>query len=391
MKQKYFKINSIIRIIIFLAMLGLFFVGNFNTVLDLIRVEVSSLIYSKQDSEFLTPDEIETSYEENFYRKMDFVDLNGFVHKIAGQKLVNGAIKGEHKKLFLSEDKDYKFNKNQEYLNVQDACCILNKAKDMGAEVLYVQRPMKFIQGEDKLPYGMTVEYNDAYDFWVENISLNGIDTIDLRASLENKLEFYKTDHHWTVESSFYAAKNIIEFLDISGNGEVNFNVELFDEKKYSLETYGRTFLGSEGVKTGKYYVGKDKFNILVPDFDTNFSYKHYIDGKLQKNTEGTFKEAFVDENLLKDNDYYNKYNACLYGGYVENIILNNNCTNGKKLLLISDSYARPMVMYLGLAFSEIHYLDPQEGRYNESYIEYINEYKPDVVIMMYSGEFIKI
>ena len=137
--------------------------------------------------------------------------------------------------------------------------------------------------------------------------------------------------------------------------------------------------------------MGKDEFNILVPDFDTDFSYKHYIDGKLQKNTEGNFKEAFVDENLLKDNDYYNKYNACLYGGYVENIILNNNCTNGKKLLLISDSYARPMVMYLGLAFSEIHYLDPQEGRYNESYIEYINEYKPDVVIMMYSGEFVKI
>lgn len=88
---------------------------------------------------------------------------------------------------------------------------------------------------------------------------------------------------------------------------------------------------------------------------------------------------------------YYNKYNACLYGGYVENIIQNNNLQTGQRVLLISDSYARPMTMYLSSAFSEVYYLDPQEGRYNDSYIAYIKKVKPDIVIMMYTGKFINL
>ena len=40
---------------------------------------------------------------------------------------------------------------------------------------------------------------------------------------------------------------------------------------------------------------------------------------------------------------------------------------------------------------SETRYLDPQEGRYNDSYIDYIDEYQPDVVVMMYTGAFVEV
>lgn len=49
------------------------------------------------------------------------------------------------------------------------------------------------------------------------------------------------------------------------------------------------------------------------------------------------------------------------------------------------------MTMYLSSAFSEVYYLDPQEGRYNDSYIAYIKKVKPDIVIMMYTGKFINL
>ena len=383
LKEKIY-IVKIIYLIVFLLIILVLFIGNFFSLWKLFKTEVKAIFFSEHRDEFMIPGEIETSYNSNFYKKLSFVDINGVVHKIMGQKLMNGAIKGKNDKLFLETDKDYRFSSTLEEKNINDALKILHTAEENGAQAIYVQRPMKYLENKDELPYGMKVEYNQQYDFWCEKISYSGIGTLDLRKSLKNKLEFYKTDHHWTVESSFYAAQDIIEYLNLD-------NVSLIDYNRYSLEKYENSFLGSEGVKTGKYYIGKDDFNILIPKFDTNFIYKHYVDGQLQTDKIGSFKEAFIDKSILEDGGYYNKYNACLYGGDNENIIINNDFEKGKKLLLISDSYARPMSMYLASVFSEIRYLDPQEGRYNNSYIEYIEKYKPDIVILMYTGEFVKI
>lgn len=52
-------------------------------------------------------------------------------------------------------------------------------------------------------------------------------------------------------------------------------------------------------------------------------------------------------------------------------------------VLLISHSYGRPYVQYLSLCFGEVRNLDPQEGRYNENYLQYMEEYRPDLVNIM--------
>lgn len=375
-------------VFVFLGILAIFFIANLPSVYSVVKAEFK-VVSENNINDLITPQEIEAQYDDGFYGKMNFVDINGLVHKLTGSKIVNGAIKGENDKLFLETDKDYKFDSEKEKQLAEEAVSILDFAEKQGAEVLYVQRPMKFIEGKDKLPYGFEVEYNDQYDLWCEIFSDNKINVLDLRKSLGKNLNFYKTDHHWTVETSFYAAKNIVDYLH--QKSEFNFDESKFEEENYYAESYRQSFLGSEGVKTGKYYVGKDDFNFLVPEFETDFEYEHYIEGDLNKSKKGDFKEAFIDTSLLEDENYNNKYNSCLNGGYVENIIKNNNYTDGKKLLLISDSYARPMVQYLSMAFSEIRYLDPQEGRYNDSYIEYIEKYKPDYVIMMYTGEFVEL
>ena len=350
MKQRMITLKiPLVGSIIFLLIIGGIFMGNYWNFWNLAKQEIKAIINQEDRANLLGSNDIESEYNNNFFEKRKFINLNGAVHKTLNQKIVNGA------------------------------------------NVLYVQRPMKFIEGKDALPYGMNIEYNKQYDLWCNRINQLGIDVVDLRKTLGKHLEFYKTDHHWTVESSFYAAGDVVAKLKVDNvltQPEVS---EYFNRNQYILKSYGKCFLGSEGVKTGEYYVGMDNFNILIPKFPTNFSYKHYISGELQKDTQGTFCKAFVDEAILKDDSYYNKYNACLYGGYVENIIQNNNLQTGQRVLLISDSYARPMTMYLSSAFSEVYYLDPQEGRYNDSYIAYIKKVKPDIVIMMYTGKFINL
>ena len=49
------------------------------------------------------------------------------------------------------------------------------------------------------------------------------------------------------------------------------------------------------------------------------------------------------------------------------------------------------MVQYLSLCFGETRYLDPQEGRYNDSYIQYMRDFQPDVVVIMYSGDYVEV
>lgn len=46
----------------------------------------------------------------------------------------------------------------------------------------------------------------------------------------------------------------------------------------YFLKSYGKCFLGSEGVRAGEYYVGLDDFNIFITSFPMNFSYKYYTE-----------------------------------------------------------------------------------------------------------------
>ena len=56
---------------------------------------------------------------------------------------------------------------------------------------------------------------------------------------------------------------------------------------------------------------------------------------------------------------------------------------NELKVLLISHSYGRPFTQYLSLCFRETRYLDPQKGRYNDNCLKYIDEYGPDLVLVM--------
>ena len=369
--------KKIIIILCFCLCLAFFSIKNIAT--------VTTIMDKKYDAK-----QIEETYTNNFFNKLEFVNLNGFVSKCFGQKVVNGTIKAKTKAkddvLFLLDDTQFKFEKEKEIHFVQKAVNILNYGKKMGATTLYVQHPNKYNEKTIKLPYGLRIEYNKEYDYWLKYISKEKIDTIDLRKN-QKACKFYKTDHHWTIESSFEAAKIIVKHLNKMGINELN--PIIYEDEYNDYTQYGKTFLGSEGIRVGEYYGGMDSFNLPIPTIKTNFNYYHYIDGKIITQSKGEFKEAFIDERILQNDEYYNKYNACLYGGYVENILINNECNNDIKTLLISDSFSRPMAMYFSLAVHEIRYLDPQKGRYNDSLIKYIEEYSPDIIIMMYTGDFV--
>jgi hypothetical protein len=115
--------------------------------------------------------------------------------------------------------------------------------------------------------------------------------------------------------------------------------------------------------------------------------YSHYINDDLSIKADGNFYKSFIDEPIITNNSYNNKYNAFLHGGYCENRIKNYLADNSLKCLLISDSFSRSMTPYLSLCFMETRYLDPQSGRYTNSYFNYIDIYKPDLILVLFNGD----
>lgn len=155
--------------------------------------------------------------------------------------------------------------------------------------------------------------------------------------------------------------------------------------ENYNIKIYKNRFLGSKGIRIGSWYVGKDDFDLIYPKFKTDFEYTH-IYGDEIKNYKGDFLNALMDTELL-DGDMVNAYLVNLKGGWVENIVINNKSNNDLKILLIADSFGRAMTPFLSACFKETRYIDPQPGRFNENILEYINDYKPDIVIAMFTGE----
>lgn len=388
MQYRHSKADKFILTLLFCIVLGGILIANSRFLLNVLKTETLSIFSGKQQYEPLLPEEIEQELNEEFCGRLYFIDINGLTAKIMGQKLLNGTVKGANGQLDLVENFDYKFSAENEARDISDAIAIIDFAQEKKAKILYVQRPWKNCDSKKShLPYGLKSDYGKQFDFWCDEMKLSNMPALDLRKSIKSNLSFYDTDHHWTVESSFYAAKSVAERLNQEYSLDFDIN-QWCDINQYDCKNYSDSFLGSQGVRTGKFYAGMDDFKLLVPKYDTDFVYQHYVGGKLELEKSGDWWDAFIDEKILEDENYYNKYNACLNGGYAENIITNNRNNNKKKLLLISDSFARPMVMYLSLLFSETRYLDPQEGRYNSSYIDYIDRYHPDVVIMMYTGSF---
>lgn len=262
---------------------------------------------------------------------------------------------------------------------------IYEETVSYGGTFLYVQAPYKNAEKVKELKYYTSDKTEDSENYLVNEMQNRNIPVLDLR-NYDECTGVYKTDHHWQVQSAFNASRIICEELKEKQGVCFQKNDYYGDVNNYEDVTYQDSFLGSIGIKVGPLFVGKDDFTVYRPKFNTDYTFKHLINHELDFRYDGDFWTVFIDQSLLDDKKYNNKYGALLHGAYVESIITNNNTTDEYKGLLISHSYGRPLSQYLSLNFSELRYLDPQEGRYNDDYLEYIQEYKPDVVILMYDS-----
>lgn len=253
---------------------------------------------------------------------------------------------------------------------------------------MYVQAPFKVDPYGDFAVNGIVDFSNQNCDDFLAHLQNENVATLDLRESLhrwarEEKCSyhdfFFRTDHHWKPETALRAAKVISEKLKDYGI-PVDDSHYLLDD--FAVEVLPEYFLGSEGKRATLAKAKADDFSVLHPRFVTHL---HFVMPELSIDETGTL-EVTYDKREVARRDYYglNPYGMYGYGDrsliILENLLLPEN---DKKVLLIKDSFSDTMGPLLSLGLRNLVMLDVRA--FTGSVKAYIQELKPDVVILMYT------
>ena len=190
------------------------------------------------------------------------------------------------------------------------------------------------------------------------------MDNIDLRKlmkedGIKQDSMFFKTDHHWIPKAGLWAFGKIAEELNL--NYGFNIDKSLWDKDNYNIKTYEKCFLGSQGKRTGIYYGGLDDFDIITPKFKTDFEFNIESENIHKK---GEFKETLLNLEQFKPKDYFDSF---LYSTYIDGDhafvnIKNKKNNNGKKILLIKDSFSCVLAPFLAQGCSNLDIVDLRQS-----------------------------
>ena len=192
----------------------------------------------------------------------------------------------------------------------------------------------------------------------------NNISIVDINEKLlESNTPYFKLDHHWNSLGAYIGYKEYINSLGIKSN-------------LYEYKVVSDDFCGSLFAKSGLFYLPGE----------TLYSLKNIDNVDVIINNKNTYNDIYFKEKLkIRD-----KYQYYLDGNYGEVRIINNDIKEGKKLLILKDSYINIMLPYLIDHFEEIILVDFRFFRENLTNIikkEESEGQKIDEILLLYSME----
>lgn len=205
---------------------------------------------------------------------------------------------------------------------------------------------------QDKLPNNV-VCYNqqDIIEATYNKLDdrIKKIDVVDILLENKDKYIFFKTDHHITSLGAYLAYIKLCIATENEPERLQNF------EKIEASSSFLGTFDSKAQIRNQE----KDKIEIYINQNNMDLEEVQYDDQKSQS--------IFNVEYLSKKD----KYSFFLNGNNAK-VVVKTKIKNGKKLLVIKDSYAHIMAQFLCQNYEEIHFIDPRY--YKLSLTEYIKD-----------------
>ncbi|WP_390819108.1 DHHW family protein [Clostridium faecium] len=305
-----------------------------------------------------------TNYEkyvsDQFALRDFWIGVKSDSDRIIGKKENNDVYLG--KDGFLIQ----KFNKPEDK-DLKDKVEIINSFDNLTPNVnkyfMLVPTATKIL--EDKLPNYAADSDELTYIDKVKKSINNNINFVDLYDALSSKKDeyiFYKTDHHWTTKGAYYAYTELSKKMGVEPKSEEDFNM-----KKVTDEFYGSLY-----SKGGFRHINPDSINLYLPKDDEEYKVEYLGENKI--------RDSLYDMNNINKKDKYTVF----FNGNYPFIKITTNKGEGRKLLVIKDSYANSFIPFLTSHFSEIYMVDLRY--YSEGLSRLIEENQINDMLILYNA-----
>lgn len=395
--MKRFFTKKIITAFLFTAILFLFSFLNFKAAYPALKENFMSYFNnsgSKKESLKTLVANLNDTTSNDVYDKYTYIEAYGYLQELLGKKEINNfeVVKAKDGTLHYTY---FTSGPNNVDSLVKRMDGLKKAAVSSGSKVMYLMTPDKYIEGKTEFEKGIPYNYaNETADNFLAKLKKDGIDTLDFRELMKKDGKytpdsFYKTDHHWKVETSFWAYTKFVEVLESKYSLEFPHKDLYTNLANYNEITYKDSYLGSMARKEGLLYSGAEDFTFIYPKFDTNF-YLYLQEGSKKVETQGRFEQSIAFTSLLSGKgDIYDSKNDKFFTymdgnpGFVQ--INNYNEPKGPKVLFIKDSLMVPVASFFSLGCSRVYMIDP---RYFSGSIEdFISKNKLDYIFVSFSPQ----
>ncbi|MBR5474295.1 MAG: hypothetical protein IKU83_02675 [Lachnospiraceae bacterium] len=280
--------------------------------------------------------DFETYVSDQFVGRTELVKLSVEVDHLLVRKEGNGVYYGPNGFLVeaFQELNKEQWAKNMGYLEAFSAWC----EKELGQAPTIMLVPTVSHVLPNLVADGAP-EVNQETLFAEAAAKLPGFfDVTDALREHGDEYIYYRTDHHWTSLGAFYAYQAMKE-------GDA-------DLEDYETWALSKDFLGTTYKKV---------LRRVTPDWLMAMYPKSIQNLKLIYNMGMEERDTYYDESFLGGKDQYSTY----LGGNKPLIQMNTGVENGKKLLLIKDSYANCFAQFLLEDYEEIYMVDLRHFNYS--------------------------
>ncbi len=295
-----------------------------------------------------------------------FVGLNSYYNNALGNPLSNG--------IYNCKD-GYLVNDPPTYERLDiNFSIIADFAKENDIKTAMVLAPSTGYVCSDLLPNKHIIYKDDEYFEKAKDVMADSnVQFVDMREPLKNAYNdgtqvFYKTDHHWTSEGAYLAYSELSSVLDF----------EKKDRKRYDITEYD-DFYGTTYSSSGFWLTKPD----TIETWESKDIKANSITVKITEGDETTTSDSMFYLDNLKEND---KYPIYLDGNHPYTTIKNKTLAkdeNGKKLLIIKDSFAHTLTPFLADHYAEIVMIDMRYYKQNVKELLEKNDF--DNVLFVYS------
>ena len=323
---------------------------------------------------------------EKFPLKRWFVELNGGVHRAVGRRFCNTVYRAPGGML-LSELKG-----KGRIEPIADSVAGFSKwLAGKKVSFIYVQTPSKIDMEGVMLPAPLVNRGNDRTDDLMALLAQKGIPAVDLRALLTATPQdvehfFYRTDHHWNNDAVFKVFGVLAPEIARAVGDDPSAVAPYVAASSWKRDVWPQCFTGTKSRRTGLLFGGQDDLIVYVPRFKTEMTMEILSKGI---SLSGDFRKTVMwhSSKIRKggSDGFGRDAYSLLYIGGTYGVVKHENpvAPLKRRILLVGDSYARPLEASLSTIVTDLIALDQRRFAPGETVAGFVESFKPDLVLQI--------